>query len=558
MQPTLNPIQRIESRGMTPILTADVLASVAGVWVSTPSLKASGELPSARVERQLATAQQITHIGSWEWELATNRVTWSDELYRIYGLEPQSVEITFESFLARVHPEDREHTQREVGMALERGGRFDYPERIVRPDGSIRELETIGEVALDPEGKVVGLIGTCRDVTEERKRDEAIRIAQRNEAEDLRILERIVSEPSLGAVLDAIARSIERRASGTIASILLLDGGGRIRHGAAPSLPEGYVRAIDGVPIGPRAGSCGTAAFRREAVIVSDIATDPLWDDYRATAMQFGLRACWSTPIVAKDGRVLGTFALYSKQIHVPDDVEERLVARAVHLAGIAIERHQLEEQLRALSAHVEEVREEERTGIAREVHDELGQALTALKMDIAWIGRRLDAPELVEKASSMSSMIDETIDVVRRISAELRPGVLDDIGLRAAIEWQSQELQRRIGVRCTVSSNLGDEKLDRAISTTIFRIFQEALTNVARHAKATSVSVSLERRGDELLLEVTDDGRGITHEEASRPSSLGLLGIRERARRFGGEAIVAPDSSRGTRVALRIPLVRS
>jgi PAS domain S-box-containing protein len=522
--------------------------------VTTSSSRTSGDLRAARIERQLATAQQITHVGSWEWELATNVVTWSDELYRIYGLEPQSIEITFEGFLSRVHPEDRGHTQSEVGKALERGGRFEYPERIIRPDGSVRELETIGEVALDREGKVVGLVGTCRDVTEERRRDEAIRIAQRNEAEDLKILERIVSDSSLYGVLQAIARSIEGRAKDTRASILLVDAG-KVRHAAAPSLPEAYVRAIEGSAIGPRAGSCGTAAFRREMVIVSDIETDPLWEEYRAFALPHGLRACWSTPILAKDGRVLGTFALYRTKVHTPDDDEKRLVARAVHLAGIAIERRQLEDQLRALSGHLEEVREEERAGIAREIHDELGQALTALKMDLAWIGRRLESRELVDKTADMASMIDETIQVVRRISAELRPGVLDDIGLRAAIEWQSQELERRIGVRCSVTSNLDDEKLDRATSTAVFRIFQEALTNVTRHAKATSVSVRLERAGDELRLEVVDDGRGITVEEASQPSSLGLLGIRERARRLGGDALIGPATPKGTRVALRIPL---
>src|SRR5580704_14926738 len=130
----------------------------------------------ARVERQLAVAQQITHIGSWEWDARTNAVTWSDELYRIYGFEPQSREITLEFFLSRLHPEDQSRIQGEVGKALERGGRFAYPERIVRPDGSVRVLDTVGEAAKDTGGNTVGLIGTCRDVTEERQRDETIRL----------------------------------------------------------------------------------------------------------------------------------------------------------------------------------------------------------------------------------------------------------------------------------------------------------------------------------------------------------------------------------------------
>src|SRR5262249_2206694 len=131
---------------------------------------------ATRIERQLATAQQITHMGSWEWDAQTNVVTWSDELYRIYGLEPRSCEITFESFLSRVHPDDRAQTIGQVKAALARGGRFAYPERIVRTDGVVRELETIGEAAKDASGRVIGLIGTCRDVTEERHRDRKIRV----------------------------------------------------------------------------------------------------------------------------------------------------------------------------------------------------------------------------------------------------------------------------------------------------------------------------------------------------------------------------------------------
>lgn len=118
-----------------------------------------------RLERQLEAAQQITHIGSWEWDVGTDTVTWSDELYRIYGLEPRSCELTFESFLSRVHPDDREHTKREVQTALQSAQLFEYPERIIRPDGSIRFLETKGEVLRDSAGAPVAMIGTCRDVT---------------------------------------------------------------------------------------------------------------------------------------------------------------------------------------------------------------------------------------------------------------------------------------------------------------------------------------------------------------------------------------------------------
>ena len=135
----------------------------------------SGTLSADR-ERHLAAAQEITHIGSWEWDLATNVVTWSDELYRIYGLEPRSLDISLDVFLSFLEPEDRTRIQGEITRALEHGGRFTYVERIVRPDGSRRSLDTVGNVIPGPDGRPRGVIGTCRDVTDERKRDEAIRL----------------------------------------------------------------------------------------------------------------------------------------------------------------------------------------------------------------------------------------------------------------------------------------------------------------------------------------------------------------------------------------------
>jgi signal transduction histidine kinase len=230
-------------------------------------------------------------------------------------------------------------------------------------------------------------------------------------------------------------------------------------------------------------------------------------------------------------------------------------------VARIAIERRELEDQLRALSAHAESVREDERTAIAREIHDEFGQTLTALKMDIAWLLRRvasesISAPRsaLVEKLKTMSKMTDDAIQQVRKIAAGLRPGVLDDLGLVAAIEWQAQDFEARTGTTCEVISNVTDLKVDRAIATAIFRIFQEALTNVARHSGAAHVKVQLRAEADAIELEVSDDGRGISVEALRSPKSLGLMGVRERAQRLGGSVSITSVVPHGTRVALRVP----
>jgi PAS domain S-box-containing protein len=505
---------------------------------------------TAGLERHLAAAQQITHIGSWEWDVDSNRVTWSDELYRIYGYEPHSFDITFELFLSKLVPEDRDHVRAAVGQALEDGKRFTYPERIVRPDGSIRHLDTLGEVKRDSAGAICGLIGTCRDVTAEAQ-------ARRLRDAEQRTLEMIASGASLPDVLTQLVLMIEDQAPPTIASILLVDDNGtHVLTGAAPNLPHEFNEAINGAPVGRAAGSCGTAAFLGKPVLVSDIETDHLWDGYRELAHRFGLRACWSTPIVGSGERVLGTFALYYREARSPTKDELDLIARATHIAGIAIQRSHLADQLSALTAHIEAVREDERTSVAREIHDVLGQALTALKMDIAWLGRHATAESRwTPKLGEMSALTDELIDCVRRISSDLRPGVLDDLGLGAAIEWQAQEFQRRTGTTCVVHSTVGDLRVERDLGTAVFRIFQEALTNVARHAQASHVDVRLEQTDTHLRLAVHDDGRGISREALASSGSLGLLGIRERARRLEGSVDIRADDASGSTLVLELPL---
>jgi signal transduction histidine kinase len=213
-------------------------------------------------------------------------------------------------------------------------------------------------------------------------------------------------------------------------------------------------------------------------------------------------------------------------------------------------------EQLRELSARLQSVREEERTQLARTIHDELGQALTGLKMDVAWLQNHLDQgqPALLEKTQAMSDLTDVIVQVVRRIATELRPGILD-LSLVATIEWQLQEFQTRSGIKGELISAPEETTLDVDGATTVFRIFQEILTNVARHAKATQVEVILEESSAFLSLQVHDNGRGITESEIYSPKSIGLLGMRERARLQAGEVHFQGTPGKGTTVTVRLPL---
>ena len=214
------------------------------------------------------------------------------------------------------------------------------------------------------------------------------------------------------------------------------------------------------------------------------------------------------------------------------------------------------EEMLRGLASHLQSVREEERIHIAREIHDELGQALTGLKFDINTLAKTFTASggEAARQGTrGLCLQIDRIINSVRRIASGLRPEVLDEIGLAAAIEWQAREFSRRTGIRCVVDVEAEFADPDKDRSTALFRIFQELLTNVARHANATRVAVRL-ADGEVLRLKVEDNGRGIQEKEFESPKSLGLLGLRERVLAFGGSIDVKGEEGKGTTVSVSIP----
>jgi len=215
------------------------------------------------------------------------------------------------------------------------------------------------------------------------------------------------------------------------------------------------------------------------------------------------------------------------------------------------------QQELRELSARVLEAREEEKTRIARELHDELGQLLTALKMDLSWLRERLPAGEAAEKAGEMGQMLDHTVTATRRISADLRPLMLDDLGLAEAAGWLVEDFAKRSGIQveARIAEDIPLENLSKSASTAIYRAVQESLTNVARHSGAKQAWVLIEVDEDALYVEVEDDGRGIAPQDLSKSRSLGLKGMRERVAFLGGAMEVGRAPRGGTRLRLRMPL---
>ncbi len=392
---------------------------------------------------------------------------------------------------------------------------------------------------------------------------------QRSLAEALRdTAETLTSTLEVDEVLDRVLDNARRVLPHDTADILMLGDAdevtfarsrGYVERGLSQWVEDRRMRISD-FP------SLSQAADSKRAVVIPDTAAYAGWVDIPETAW---MRSYICAPIRLQDG-LAGFLTLSSTTPGTYHPQHAAQLQAFADQAAIAIENARLfeseriaQEQLRALASHLEAAREEERAHIAREIHDEFGQALTALKLDLAWLARHLPADkDQLAKIDGMSDLIDDTVQTVRRIATELRPGILDDLGLPAAIEWQAEEFARRTGIACQVWLSHEELDLERALATALFRILQEALTNVARHAGATQVTITLEQRagevGGELVLAIYDNGRGITESQANNSISLGILGMRERARTWGGTMSLHGPAGQGTQLVVRIPQRRT
>ncbi|MES2153176.1 MAG: sensor histidine kinase [Pseudomonadota bacterium] len=232
------------------------------------------------------------------------------------------------------------------------------------------------------------------------------------------------------------------------------------------------------------------------------------------------------------------------------EGIMSNITASRLEQAELAASRARLAE----LTAHIEQVKEQERTRIAREIHDDLGGNLTAIKMALAMLARRLPAepPQLAEKAAYVDALVDRTIDAVHRISLDLRPSMLD-FGIVAALAWQVKEFEKQMGISCSFTANAAEIDLDLDHATALFRIFQEALTNIAKHARASRVTVRLQRLRHHLTLKITDNGAGVQQGDRAKPASFGLRGMSERAQALGGTLALSHAPGGGTVVTIKI-----
>ena len=416
----------------------------------------------------------------------------------------------------------------------------------------------------DDEGHVLGVSTFVQDITARKQ-------AEMLHAGCSRSLELLATGAERAAVLEKLASSLEAIHGEDFHAVILLLEEGRPRHAAAPSLPEGFVRAIEGLSLDPESGSCTAALLRGEPLVVADMDTDPSWAECRDLVRSAGLRSCWSEPIVAADGQVLGAFALFHERPLQPTERQLDSLRKAAHVARIAVEHTaairdlrdsraalgESRERLRSLAGRLMTAQEEERRHLARELHDDLTQRLAVLAMDVGKLEGRA-SPSLREDLRGIHAQLVRLSGDVHRVSRRLHPSILEDLGLSAAVESECQAFREREGIALDLSATSMPHTLSPSVALCAYRILQEGLRNIAKHARTRTASVSLHAEGGSLVLEIRDDGVGFDPGQRRSRPGMGLVSMEERADLLGGMLTVDAVPSRGTRLTVMLPLHRS
>lgn len=365
----------------------------------------------------------------------------------------------------------------------------------------------------------------------------------------------------LGTVLDTLLVSLEKLIPYDTANVMLRTKETEVKVVAQ----RGYTvtehgRQITDLTFDPNTTwSINQVVVRQKSIIIPNTYEEPRWE-LRPGAEHV---MCWmGVPLVA-EGKVIGLYAIDKSEPNFFTNAHLRLAQALSAQAAIAVRNAQLlealndsEEELHALAIYLQSARENERKRISHEIHDEFGQLLTAIKINLAWLHKQCNPEEqhILAKIESMTKLSDDAIAVARRVARELRPGLLDDLGLTAALDWHLQEFTRHTHITTSLSIDPALDVDRTELAVTLYRIVQEALTNVARHARATAVEVTLHLQTELLELSIADNGRGITESQTSGKRSLGLLGIRERVRSWQGEVQISGQKGVGTSIIVQIP----
>lgn len=507
-------------------------------------------------EERYSLAQKVANIGSWDWNIKTGELTWSDTIEPMFGFGQGEFGATYKAFLECVHSEDRQFVIDSVNNCIEKGEDYNIEHRIVWSNGTIRWMSETGNVIRNEKGRAIRMLGIVHDITKRKRAEDALK-ERVKELNGLYGLGKLADVGNLEELFNRFLKNIVPE------SMKFPD-----KVCAKIELDKEEYRYTNYKCVNCLFAPIIVKGERRGKLTIGYVEEIPFFKEFEQEFEQELVSG-----YAERLGKIIERIEAKDELQKAYYELEKRVIERTIELTKLnkglkqeIIERKKAEEELKSsrkqcrdLSLYLQDIREEERTRIAREIHDDLGQALTALKMDLSWLENRLPENQklLFDKTASMSRLIDSTIRSVQRISAELRPGLLDDLGLADTIEWQAEEFQKRSDISCKVKLSFDNDTLDSVLSTAIFRIFQETLTNIVRHSNATKASVSVIDQSGKLTIEVKDNGKGITKEQISDAKSLGIIGMRERVRPWGGEVNIKGKKGKGTTVTVIIPMAK-
>jgi PAS domain S-box-containing protein len=481
-------------------------------------------------------------VSLWEWDLRTNQFYSSVEFRRQLGTGEAALNSGLSDLEARLHPRDRERVKESLSRFLTSAEPcYEAQYRLRSKDDTYHWMRLRAELIHDPNGRPCRIVGYQHDISEQEAISHEVAEQRRADTAAQQAAEQLQEQAALLELAPLLVRDMDNR-------IVLWTKGAERLYGFSKAEALGRV-----------SHDLFQTGFEQEMGYVDEMLRSVgQWEGELVYRKSDGERlVVASQQIVYRDsaGRPV-------RILEVNADITSlKSAEKSLRESETALTRSA--EQLRALATGLQQAREKEAIRIARELHDQLGRCLTALKMDVDGIQRALASEvsagknfgAVIERVRRMNETLDETVQTVRRISAELRPGILDDLGLAAAIEWQTKDFQARSGVNCMLRLPEKDLELNRDQATALFRIFQESLTNVARHARAAKVWVNLSEEEGAVVLEIEDDGVGISPERLAERHSLGLLGMRERVAVFGGEIEFSGVPGQGTVVVVRMPL---
>lgn len=474
-------------------------------------------------ERLYETAQlskvaaEAIHLGTWRMGVTKRELICSKEFLALIGVEPEAWDGSPEALEAYMHPDDVKRRRGVHARAIANSERFEHEFRIIRPTGEIRWMFSRGEFVPAKPGTNAFFYGVTMDITERKRTEEALKESE------LRYRTLIDLSP------DAIVVHQDERI------VFVNEAALRLYRAASVDMLLGR-SPYELTP--PRMREAARERARR---ILSENAVVPLMETIAMRLDGFEVE-------IEVTGRMM-TFQGRPAVLAMVRDVTERKRA--------AQELEAYYEQIRGLAQRLEAAREEERQRLARELHDEFGQLLTAMRIDASWIRRKAQgiAPEIAERATAMASVIEQTQQATKRMSSELRPKVLDDAGVVPAIRALVDEFAYRNAIQCEFNVSDEDLVVGDPIATPLYRMTQEALTNIAKHANAKKVTIELLTDPSSLTLIIADDGQGLTQDDQRKPRSFGLLGMRERIASVGGELSLTSKPGRGVTLEAHFPL---